>query len=84
MATNQKSDLAKLKFKKFAIQHISTNFSGALGACHKIEVKKSSIVKNGESEQKYGIYLFKVETFLLKRHQVNVFLSTFQVHVLYF
>ena len=27
----------------------------------------------------YGIYLFKVETFLLKRHQVTMFLSTFQV-----
>ena len=27
-------------------------------------------------------YLFKVETFLSKRHQVNMYLSTFQVHVL--
>ena len=40
MATNQKSNFAKSKFKKFAIQNITTNFSGALAACHKIELKK--------------------------------------------
>ena len=38
-----------------------------------------------EVSKKYGIYLFsRVETFLSKRHQVNMFLSTFQVHDLYF
>jgi len=52
-------------------------FHVTLAACHKIDLKKSSMVKNGESEQKYGIYLFKVETFLSKRHQVDMFLSTF-------
>ena len=55
-----------------------------LASCHKIELKKSNMVEIGESEKKYGIYLFQVETFLSKRHQVNMFLSTFQVHDLCF
>ena len=59
-------------------------FHVRLAACHKMALKKSSMVKIGQSEQKYGNYLFKVETFLSKRHQVNTFLSTFHVHVLYF
>ena len=57
-------------------------FHVRLAACHKMALKKSSMVKIAESERKYGIYLFKVETFLSNRHQVNMYLSTFQVHVL--
>ena len=45
---------------------------------------RESEQKCGKSEQKYGTHLFKVETFLPKMHQVNIFLSTLQVHVLYF
>ena len=67
MTTKQKFDFAKWKFKKFAIQHISTNFSIDIGCLHKIDFKKSNMVKIAESEQKYGIYLFKVETFLSKK-----------------
>ena len=54
-----------------------------LASCHKRELKKSNMVKIEESEQQYDIYLFKVETFLSKRHQVNMFLSTFHGHVLF-
>ena len=59
-------------------------FQVTLASYHKIEMKKRNMVKIGESESKYGSYLFKVKTFLSKRHQVNMFLSTFQVHDLYF
>ena len=66
MVTNQRFDFAKLEFKKFAIQHETTNFAGD-AACHKIELKKSKKVNIGESKQKYGISLSKVETFFCQK-----------------
>ena len=52
-------------------------FNVTLAPWHIKELNKSNMVKIGDSGQKYGIYSFKVETFVLKRHQVNMFPSTF-------
>ena len=54
-------------------------FHVTLAACQKKMKKSSAVIIGKVSKMDYS---FKVETFLSKRHQVNMYLSTFQVYVL--
>ena len=60
------------------------NLYGSLASLPKINLKKSGQVKIGQSGAKILNYLFKLAIFSSKRHQVDLFLSTFMTHVIHF